>query len=218
MSASFARTRQQVVAQRPGARTTIRSGAHRQVGAGWTRSTSATPRLTLSTQVYTNFPYYSVKDSRYQSGSSTPLFLVVIRASAKTVPEADRLQKPSGAQLRLSATAPSSISGETSIDGRRRLLHVPTRAAPATVAVIAGDVALFFRPCLRPAALKKESSARSLYQTTAAAAAWEFARDGASAWSQRARGAFRFHMRSPQHVEKMKQRAPRHRHVPRLPL
>jgi tripartite-type tricarboxylate transporter receptor subunit TctC len=167
---------QVVVDNRPGAGTTIASEfIAKSAPDGYTLYFCDATTHAINASLYTRLPYDSVKDFAFISlVASTPLLLVVNPAlPAKTVPELIALAKSRAGQLNYASSGNGTIvhlAGETfktmaGID----LLHVPYKgSAPATVAVIAGDVAFIFSTM--PAALPhvKSGKLRALAVTTPA--------------------------------------------------
>jgi len=167
---------QVVVDNRPGAGTTIASELiAKSAPDGYTLYFCDATTHAINASLYTKLPYDSVRDFAFISlVASTPLLLVVNPAlPAKTVPELIALAKSRAGQLNYASSGNGTIvhlAGETfktmaGID----LLHVPYKgSAPATVAVIAGDVAFIFSTM--PAALPhvKSGKLRALAVTTPA--------------------------------------------------
>ena len=167
---------QVVVDNRPGAGTTIASELiAKSAPDGYTLYFCDATTHAINASLYTKLPYDSVRDFSFISlVASTPLLLVVNPAlPAKTVPELIALAKSRAGQLNYASSGNGTIvhlAGETfktmaGID----LLHVPYKgSAPATVAVIAGDVAFIFSTM--PAALPhvKSGKLRALAVTTPA--------------------------------------------------
>src|SRR6266404_1966216 len=167
---------QVVVDNRPGAGTTIASELiAKSAPDGYTLYFCDATTHAINASLYTTLPYDSVRDFSFISlVASTPLLLVVNPAlPAKTVPELIALAKSRAGQLNYASSGNGTIvhlAGETfktmaGID----LLHVPYKgSAPATVAVIAGDVAFIFSTM--PAALPhvKSGKLRALAVTTPA--------------------------------------------------
>jgi len=167
---------QVVVDNRPGAGTTIASEfIAKSAPDGYTLYFCDATTHAINASLYTKLPYDSVRDFAFISlVASTPLLLVVNPAlPAKTVPELIALAKSRVGQLNYASSGNGTIvhlAGETfktmaGID----LLHVPYKgSAPATVAVIAGDVAFIFSTM--PAALPhvKSGRLRALAVTTPA--------------------------------------------------
>jgi tripartite-type tricarboxylate transporter receptor subunit TctC len=167
---------QVVVDNRPGAGTTIASEfIAKSAPDGYTLYFCDATTHAINASLYTKLPYDSVRDFAFISlVASTPLLLVVNAAlPAKTVPELIALAKSRAGQLNYASSGNGTIvhlAGETfktmaGID----LLHVPYKgSAPATVAVIAGDVAFIFSTM--PAALPhvKSGKLRALAVTTPA--------------------------------------------------
>jgi len=167
---------QVVVDNRPGAGTTIASEfIAKSAPDGYTLYFCDATTHAINASLYTKLPYDSVKDFAFISlVASTPLLLVVNAAlPVKSVPELIALAKSRAGQLNYASSGNGTIvhlAGETfktmaGID----LLHVPYKgSAPATVAVIAGDVAFIFSTM--PAALPhvKSGKLRALAVTTPA--------------------------------------------------
>jgi len=167
---------QVVVDNRPGAGTTIASEfIAKSAPDGYTLYFCDDTTHATNASLYTKLPYDSVKDFAFISlVASTPLLLEANPAlPAKTVPELIALAKSRAGQLNYASSGNGTIvhlAGETfktmaGID----LLHVPYKgSAPATVAVIAGDVAFIFSTM--PAALPhvKSGKLRALAVTTPA--------------------------------------------------
>jgi len=167
---------QVVVDNRPGAGTTIASEfIAKSAPDGYTLYFCDATTHAINASLYTRLPYDSVKDFAFISlVASTPLLLVVNPAlPAKTVPELIALAKSRAGQLNYASSGNGTIvhlAGETfkSMAGVD-LVHVPYKgSAPATVAVIAGDVAFIFSTM--PAALPyvKSGRLRALAVTTPA--------------------------------------------------
>jgi len=167
---------QVVVDNRPGAGTTIASELiAKSAPDGYTLYFCDATTHAINASLYTKLPYDSVRDFSFISlVASTPLLLVVNPAlPAKTVPELIALAKSRAGQLNYASSGNGTIvhlAGETfkSMAGVD-LLHVPYKgSAPATVAVIAGDVAFIFSTM--PAALPhvKSGKLRALAVTTSA--------------------------------------------------
>ena len=167
---------QVVVDNRPGAGTTIASEfIAKSAPDGYTLYFCDATTHAINASLYTRLPYDSVKDFTFISlVASTPLLLVVNPAlPARTVPELIALAKSRAGQLNYASSGNGTIvhlAGETfkSMAGVD-LLHVPYKgSAPATVAVIAGDVAFIFSTM--PAALPhvKSGKLRALAVTTPA--------------------------------------------------
>ena len=167
---------QVVVDNRPGAGTTIASEfIAKSAPDGYTLYFCDATTHAINASLYTKLPYDSVRDFAFISlVASTPLLLVVNPAlPAKTVPELIALAKSRAGQLNYASSGNGTIvhlAGETfkSMAGVD-LLHVPYKgSAPATVAVIAGDVAFIFSTM--PAALPhvKSGKLRALAVTTPA--------------------------------------------------
>ena len=167
---------QVVVDNRPGAGTTIASELiAKSAPDGYTLYFCDATTHAINASLYTKLPYDSVRDFSFISlVASTPLLLVVNPAlPAKTVPELIALAKSRAGQLNYASSGNGTIvhlAGETfkSMAGVD-LLHVPYKgSAPATVAVIAGDVAFIFSTM--PAALPhvKSGKLRALAVTTPA--------------------------------------------------
>jgi tripartite-type tricarboxylate transporter receptor subunit TctC len=167
---------QVVVDNRPGAGTTIASEfIAKSAPDGYTLYFCDATTHAINASLYTKLPYDSVRDFAFISlVASTPLLLVVNAAlPVKSVPELIALAKSRAGQLNYASSGNGTIvhlAGETfktmaGID----LLHVPYKgSAPATVAVIAGDVAFIFSTM--PAALPhvKSGKLRALAVTTPA--------------------------------------------------
>jgi len=167
---------QVVVDNRPGAGTTIASEfVSRSTPDGYTLYFCDATTHAINASLYTKLPYDSVKDFAFISlVASTPLLLVVNPTlPAKTVPELIALAKSRAGQLNYASSGNGTIvhlAGESfkSMAGVD-LLHVPYKgSAPATVAVIAGDVAFIFSTM--PAALPhvKSGKLRALAVSTPA--------------------------------------------------
>jgi tripartite-type tricarboxylate transporter receptor subunit TctC len=167
---------QVVVDNRPGAGTTIASEfIAKSAPDGYTLYFCDATTHAINASLYTRLPYDSVKDFAFISlVASTPLLLVVNPAlPAGTVPELIALAKSRAGQLNYASSGNGTIvhlAGETfkSMAGVD-LVHVPYKgSAPATVAVIAGDVAFIFSTM--PAALPhvKSGKLRALAVTTPA--------------------------------------------------
>ncbi len=167
---------QVVVDNRPGAGTTIASELiAKSAPDGYTLYFCDATTHAINASLYTKLPYDSVRDFSFISlVASTPLLLVVNPAlPAKTVPELIALAKSRAGELNYASSGNGTIvhlAGETfkSMAGVD-LLHVPYKgSAPATVAVIAGDVAFIFSTM--PAALPhvKSGKLRALAVTTPA--------------------------------------------------
>jgi len=167
---------QVVVDNRPGAGTTIASELiAKSAPDGYTLYFCDATTHAINASLHTKLPYDSVKDFAFISlVASTPLLLVVNPAlPAKTVPELIALAKSRAGELNYASSGNGTIvhlAGETfkSMAGVD-LLHVPYKgSAPATVAVIAGDVAFIFSTM--PAALPhvKSGKLRALAVTTPA--------------------------------------------------
>ncbi len=167
---------QVVVDNRPGAGTTIASELiAKSAPDGYTLYFCDATTHAINASLYTKLPYDSVRDFSFISlVASTPLLLVVNPAlPARTVPELIALAKSRAGQLNYASSGNGTIvhlAGETfkSMAGVD-LLHVPYKgSAPATVAVIAGDVAFIFSTM--PAALPhvKSGKLRALAVTTPA--------------------------------------------------
>src|SRR5256886_12355987 len=150
---------QVVVDNRPGAGTTIASEyVVKSAPDGYTLYFCDATTHAINASLYRKLPYDSLKDFTYISLlASTPLLLVVNAAlPAKTVSELIALAKARPGQLNYASSGSGTIvhlAGESfktmaGVD----LLHVPYKgSAPATVAVIAGEVAFIFSTM--PAAL-----------------------------------------------------------------
>jgi tripartite-type tricarboxylate transporter receptor subunit TctC len=167
---------QVVVDNRPGAGTTIASEfIAKSAPDGYTLYFCDATTHAINASLYTKLPYDSVRDFAFISlVASTPLLLVVNPAlPARTVPELIALAKSRAGQLNYASSGNGTIvhlAGETfkSMAGVD-LVHVPYKgSAPATVAVIAGDVAFIFSTM--PAALPyvKSGRLRALAVTTPA--------------------------------------------------
>jgi tripartite-type tricarboxylate transporter receptor subunit TctC len=167
---------QVVVDNRPGAGTTIASEfIAKSAPDGYTLYFCDATTHAINASLYTKLPYDSVRDFAFISlVASTPLLLVVNPAlPATTVPELIALAKSRAGQLNYASSGNGTIvhlAGETfkSMAGVD-LVHVPYKgSAPATVAVIAGDVAFIFSTM--PAALPhvKSGRLRALAVTTPA--------------------------------------------------
>jgi len=167
---------QVVVDNRPGAGTTIASELiAKSAPDGYTLYFCDATTHAINASLYTKLPYDSVRDFAFISlVASTPLLLVVNPAlPATTVPELIALAKSRVGQLNYASSGNGTIvhlAGETfkSMAGVD-LVHVPYKgSAPATVAVIAGDVAFIFSTM--PAALPhvKSGKLRALAVTTPA--------------------------------------------------
>jgi tripartite-type tricarboxylate transporter receptor subunit TctC len=167
---------QVVVDNRPGAGTTIASEyIAKSAPDGYTLYFCDATTHAINASLYGKLPYDSLKDFTYISLlASTPLLLVVNAAlPAKSVPELIALAKARPGQLNYASSGSGTIvhlAGESfktmaGVD----LLHVPYKgSAPATVAVIAGEVAFIFSTM--PAALPhvKSGKLRALAVTTPA--------------------------------------------------
>ena len=167
---------QVVVDNRPGAGTTIASEfIAKSAPDGYTLYFCDATTHAINASLYRKLPYDSLKDFTYISLlASTPLLLVVNAAlPAKSVPELIALAKARPGQLNYASSGSGTIvhlAGESfktmaGVD----LLHVPYKgSAPATVAVIAGEVAFIFSTM--PAALPhvKSGKLRALAVTTPA--------------------------------------------------
>ena len=167
---------QVVVDNRPGAGTTIASEyIAKSAPDGYTLYFCDATTHAINASLYRKLPYDSLKDFTYISLlASTPLLLVVNAAlPAKSVPELIALAKARPGQLNYASSGTGTIvhlAGESfktmaGVD----LLHVPYKgSAPATVAVIAGEVAFIFSTM--PAALPhvKSGKLRALAVTTPA--------------------------------------------------
>jgi tripartite-type tricarboxylate transporter receptor subunit TctC len=167
---------QVVIDNRPGAGTTIASEfIAKSAPDGYTLYFCDATTHAINASLYTRLPYDSVKDFAFISlVASTPLLLVINPAlPAKTVPELIALAKSRAGQLNYASSGNGTIvhlAGETfkSMAGVD-LVHVPYKgSAPATVAVIAGEVAFIFSTM--PAALPhvKSGKLRALAVTTPA--------------------------------------------------
>jgi tripartite-type tricarboxylate transporter receptor subunit TctC len=164
------------VDNRPGAGTTIASEfIAKSAPDGYTLYFCDATTHAINASLYRKLPYDSLKDFTYISLlASTPLLLVVNAAlPAKSVPELIALAKARPGQLNYASSGSGTIvhlAGESfktmaGVD----LLHVPYKgSAPATVAVIAGEVAFIFSTM--PAALPhvKSGKLRALAVTTPA--------------------------------------------------
>src|SRR2546425_5598220 len=167
---------QVVVDNRPGAGITIASEiVAKSAPDGYTLYFCDATTHAINASLYGKLAYDSVKDFTFISlVASTPLLLVVNAAlPAKSVPELIALAKARPGQLNYASSGTGTIvhlAGESfktmaGVD----LLHVPYKgSAPATVAVIAGDVAFIFSTM--PAALPhvKSGKLRALAVTTPA--------------------------------------------------
>ena len=167
---------QVVVDNRPGAGTTIASEyIAKSAPDGYTLYFCDATTHAINASLYRKLPYDSLKDFTYIGLlASTPLLLVVNAAlPAKSVPELIALAKARPGQLNYASSGTGTIvhlAGESfktmaGVD----LLHVPYKgSAPATVAVIAGEVAFIFSTM--PAALPhvKSGKLRALAVTTPA--------------------------------------------------
>jgi tripartite-type tricarboxylate transporter receptor subunit TctC len=167
---------QVVVDNRPGAGTTIASEfVARSTPDGYTLYFCDATSHAINASLYRKLPYDSLKDFTYIGLlASTPLLLVVNAAlPAKSVPELIALAKARAGQLNYASSGTGTIvhlAGESfktmaGVD----LLHVPYKgSAPATLAVIAGEVAFIFSTM--PAALPhvKSGKLRALAVTTPA--------------------------------------------------
>src|SRR5258705_4501895 len=150
---------QVVVDNRPGAGTTIASEfIAKSAPDGYTLYFCDATTHAINASLYTKLPYDSVRDFAFISlVASTPLLLVVNPAlPARTVPELIALAKSRAGQLNYASSGNGTIvhlAGETfKTMAGIHLVHVPYKgSAPATVAVIAGDVAFIFSTM--PAAL-----------------------------------------------------------------
>jgi tripartite-type tricarboxylate transporter receptor subunit TctC len=167
---------QMVVDNRPGAGTTIASELiAKSAPDGYTLYFCDATTHAINASLYRKLAYDSLKDFTYISLlASTPLLLVVNAAlPAKSVPELIALAKARPGQLNYASSGNGTIvhlAGESfktmaGVD----LLHVPYKgSAPATLAVIAGEVSLIFSTM--PAALPhvKSGKLRALAVTTPA--------------------------------------------------
>src|SRR5437867_10311311 len=144
--------KQVVVDNRPGAGTTIASEyIAKSAPDGYTLYFCDATTHAINASLYRKLPYDSLKDFTYISLlASTPLLLVVNAAlPAKSVLELIALAKARAGQLNYASSGTGTIvhlAGESfktmaGVD----LLHVPFKgSAPATVAVIAGEVGFGF--------------------------------------------------------------------------
>ena len=167
---------QMVVDNRPGAGTTIASEfVAKSAPDGYTLYFCDATTHAINASLYRKLPYDSLQDFTYISLlASTPLLLVVNAAlPAKSVPELIALAKSRAGKLNYASSGNGTIvhlAGESfktmaGVD----LLHVPYKgSAPATLAVIAGDVSIIFSTM--PAALPhvKSGKLRALAVTTPA--------------------------------------------------
>ena len=167
---------QMVVDNRPGAGTTIASEfIARSAPDGYTLYFCDATTHAINASLYRKLPYDSLKDfTTISLLASTPLLLVVNAAlPAKSVPELIALAKARAGQLNYASSGNGTIvhlAGESfktmaGVD----LLHVPYKgSAPATLAVIAGEVSFIFSTM--PAALPhvKSGKLRALAVTTPA--------------------------------------------------
>jgi tripartite-type tricarboxylate transporter receptor subunit TctC len=165
-----------VVDNRPGAGTTIASELiAKSAPDGYTLYFCDATTHAINASLYRKLAYDSLKDFTYISLlASTPLLLVVNAAlPAKSVPELIALAKARPGQLNYASSGNGTIvhlAGESfktmaGVD----LLHVPYKgSAPATLAVIAGEVSFIFSTM--PAALPhvKSGKLRALAVTTPA--------------------------------------------------
>jgi tripartite-type tricarboxylate transporter receptor subunit TctC len=164
------------VDNRPGAGTTIASEfVAKSTPDGYTLYFCDATSHAINASLYRKLPYDSLRDFTYISLlASTPLLLVVNAAlPAKSVLELIALAKARAGQLNYASSGTGTIvhlAGESfktmaGVD----LLHVPYKgSAPATLAVIAGEVAFIFSTM--PAALPhvKSGKLRALAVTTPA--------------------------------------------------
>jgi len=164
------------VDNRPGAGTTIASEfVAKSAPDGYTLYFCDATTHAINASLYRKLPYDSLQDFTYISLlASTPLLLVVNAAlPAKSVPELIALAKSRAGKLNYASSGNGTIvhlAGESfktmaGVD----LLHVPYKgSAPATLAVIAGDVSIIFSTM--PAALPhvKSGKLRALAVTTPA--------------------------------------------------
>jgi len=167
---------QVVVDNRPGAGTTIASEfVARSAPDGYTLYFCDATSHAINASLYRKLPYDSLKDFTYISLlASTPLLLVVNAAlPARSVPELIALAKARAGQLNYASSGNGTIvhlAGESfKTMAGVNLVHVPYKgSAPATIAVIAGDVAMIFSTM--PAALPHVQSGklRALAVTTPA--------------------------------------------------
>jgi len=167
---------QMVVDNRPGAGTTIASEfVAKSAPDGYTLYFCDATTHAINASLYRKLPYDSLQDFTYISLlASTPLLLVVNAAlPAKSVPELIALAKSRAGKLNYASSGNGTIvhlAGESfktmaGVD----LLHVPYKgSAPATLAVIAGEVSIIFSTM--PAALPhvKSGKLRALAVTTPA--------------------------------------------------
>jgi tripartite-type tricarboxylate transporter receptor subunit TctC len=167
---------QMVVDNRPGAGTTIASEfIARSAPDGYTLYFCDATTHAINASLYRKLPYDSLKDfTTISLLASTPLLLVVNAAlPAKSVPELIALAKSRPGKLNYASSGNGTIvhlAGESfktmaGVD----LLHVPYKgSAPATLAVIAGEVSFIFSTM--PAALPhvKSGKLRALAVTTPA--------------------------------------------------
>src|SRR2546422_9508929 len=167
---------QVVVDNRPGAGTTIASEfIAKSAPDGYTLYFCDATSHAINASLYQRLRYDSLRDFTYISLlASTPLLLVVNAAlPAKSVLELIALAKARAGQLNYASSGTGTIvhlAGESfktmaGVD----LLHVPYKgSAPATLAVIAGEVAFIFSTM--PAALPhvKSGKLRALAVTTPA--------------------------------------------------
>jgi len=167
---------QMVVDNRPGAGTTIASEfVAKSAPDGYTLYFCDATTHAINASLYRKLPYDSLQDfTTISLLASTPLLLVVNAAlPAKSVPELIALAKSRAGKLNYASSGNGTIvhlAGESfktmaGVD----LLHVPYKgSAPATLAVIAGDVSIIFSTM--PAALPhvKSGKLRALAVTTPA--------------------------------------------------
>jgi tripartite-type tricarboxylate transporter receptor subunit TctC len=167
---------QMVVDNRPGAGTTIASEfVAKSAPDGYTLYFCDATTHAINASLYRKLPYDSLQDfTTISLLASTPLLLVVNAAlPAKSVPELIALAKSRAGKLNYASSGNGTIvhlAGESfktmaGVD----LLHVPYKgSAPATLAVIAGDVSMIFSTM--PAALPhvKSGKLRALAVTTPA--------------------------------------------------
>jgi len=167
---------QVVVDNKPGAGTTIASEfIAKSAPDGYTLYFCDATTHAINASLYRQLPYDSLKDfTTISLLASTPLLLVVNAAlPAKSVPELIALAKARAGQLNYASSGNGTIvhlAGESfktmaGVD----LLHVPYKgSAPATLAVIAGEVSFIFSTM--PAALPhvKSGKLRALAVTTPA--------------------------------------------------
>jgi len=167
---------QMVVDNRPGAGTTIASEfVAKSAPDGYTLYFCDATTHAINASLYRKLPYDSLQDfTTISLLASTPLLLVVNAAlPAKSVPELIALAKSRAGKLNYASSGNGTIvhlAGESfktmaGVD----LLHVPYKgSAPATLAVIAGEVSIIFSTM--PAALPhvKSGKLRALAVTTPA--------------------------------------------------